>query len=160
MAKTKLLSWNKNKLPSKSEVTIAELQILLHSTGLRFLPFIIIPICLWISSWDSFHQLTSLESPSLPQYRPFWPNLFWLCLFFCPPSANLQSKGSVGAKMEKKERGMAREWNMRFVFNKHYCTDSLFAIIFCVVSHSLKPRSTHLLASLGTQTSNLAAVEL
>lgn len=69
------------------------------------------PIWPWIGFYQplrrltqSWPSLTSLESPSLPQPRQFWVNLFWLCLFFCPPSANLHSKGSGGAKTREVER--------------------------------------------------------
>lgn len=36
-------------------------------------------------------------SPSRAQALPLGTNLPWLCRFFCPPSANLQSRGSGGA---------------------------------------------------------------
>lgn len=36
-------------------------------------------------------------SPSRAQALPLDTNLPWLCRFFCPPSANLQSRGSGGA---------------------------------------------------------------
>lgn len=55
--------------------------------------------------------LTSLESLSLPQPRPFWLNLFWLWRFFCPPSANLHSKGSAGAAKERSVNLGNRQWN-------------------------------------------------
>lgn len=45
-----------------------------------------------------------LTSPSLCHGLPFWGYLLWLWRFFCPPSANLHSKGSVGAA-EKERRG-------------------------------------------------------
>lgn len=40
---------------------------------------------------------SGLTSPSLGQGLPFWVYLLWFCRFFCPPSANLHSKGSLGA---------------------------------------------------------------
>lgn len=39
----------------------------------------------------------ALTSPSLGHGLPFCVYLLWFWRFFCPPSANLHSKGSVGA---------------------------------------------------------------
>ena len=46
--------------------------------------------------WTLFVYL-KLTSPSRAHDRPFWGYLIWVCLFFWPPSANLQSNGSAGA---------------------------------------------------------------
>lgn len=59
------------------------------------------------SAWAPAGDLTS---PSLCHGLPFWGYLFWLWRFFCPPSANLHSKGSVGAaQKEGKENKMMFE---------------------------------------------------
>lgn len=53
---------------------------------------------------NTFPELTSLASPSLAHARPLGTYLFWLCRFFCPPSANLHSSGSVGATGKQMQR--------------------------------------------------------
>lgn len=61
----------------------------------------------WVSTaetlWGGGAHLTS---PSLCHGLPFWGYLLWLWRFFCPPSANLHSKGSVGAAQKGKENKM------------------------------------------------------
>lgn len=55
------------------------------------------------SAWAPAGDLTS---PSRCHGLPFWGYLLWLWRFFCPPSANLHSKGSEGAAQKGKENKM------------------------------------------------------
>lgn len=51
----------------------------------------------------AYAMVWHLTSPSLCHGLPFWGYLLWLWRFFCPPSANLHSKGSVGAAQTGRE---------------------------------------------------------
>lgn len=53
---------------------------------------------------------SQLTSPSLCHALPFWGYLLWLWRFFCPPSANLHSRGSVGAAQRGKEKQKHDVW--------------------------------------------------
>lgn len=63
-------------------------------------------------------------SPSLAQALPFWRYFPWFCLFFCPPSANLHNKGSVGAAKATVETREWIQWSPRGTNTLSYGTNN------------------------------------
>lgn len=97
-----------------------------------------------------------LTSPSLCHGLPFWGYLLWLWRFFCPPSANLHSKGSVGAAQKGKEKqkwclGASILWPIR----KDRGPPQLLCIPFHLLSHLyLSPTSSFTMPPYGALRQN------